>query len=170
MFMEKRAEWSLAAKNGLILSIITIATTLIVALTPEMKIVANILTFVKLAAVISLVYYFMKQFSEEQEEVTYGQSFKYGFKICFLSSIVCTFWIAILYLFIQPDVLNQSLEIAFATIESSGMSIDMDFEELEAILPTAIIISQFFNCMFWGVIIPAIAANWTKKEIHFFEQ
>ena len=82
--------WNSAAINGLIFSLITIIASLLQSALKIEGIAAILLWCVKFGGCVYLLYYYMKQYSNTAEVVSYGEAFKYGFALCVFSSIACT--------------------------------------------------------------------------------
>ncbi len=172
-FMESKEKWSLAAKYGLLLSLVTIAVSLLGILFENMpKFLNTLLSLAKWAAIIWLLYTFMKKYSQKcSESVSYGKSYKFGLTVCFLSAIVCTAYMYIAMVVIDPSSTSELAETMLLAFEESGVALPgMDYQSLCAMIPKVMIFSIFFDCMFWGLIIPAIIANYTKKENFFIDE
>lgn len=168
--MDKKTMWALAAKNGLILSLITIVIELLKSTLHLTGTIATVLTIVKLVAISWLLYYYMKEYSKDKEYVTYGQSFNYGFIICFCSSIVCSVFAVLLYTVITPETMELSITTIMEAFEKSGAAFNMEYDDIYKVLPFALTIGMFINCIIFGLIIPSIIANWTKKGDIFTRQ
>ena len=82
-------KWNTAATNGLLLSLITIIASLLQSVFKIEGLFSMVLWAAKFGGCIYLLHYFMKQHSLQEQNVSYGESFKYGFLICCFSSIVC---------------------------------------------------------------------------------
>lgn len=162
--MDTKTTWSLAAKNGLIFSLISIIANLLTT-TLELAMTMNILVvIVKFVLIIWLLYYYMKHYTEDVSGyVSYGTSFGYGFKLCLCSAFVCTVFAVLLYFVIAPDLLEKSLETALPMMQNSYPGIELDYDEIMKIAPTLVIVSEMLKCLFWGLVLPAIIANFTKN-------
>lgn len=165
--MNKKEMWSLAAKNGLILSLITILLTLISSLFTLPKALSIVITIVKFVGVVTLLYYYMKSYSKDKEFVSYNESFSYGFTLCLCSAIVCTVFNVLLTTVIIPDAMEQSMETVFSMMQSSNVNMQIDYDTMMGLLPLMTALSTLINCLFFGVIEPLIIANWTKKITPF---
>lgn len=165
--MDKKTKWSLAAKYGLILSSVTVIVSLLGMLNLP-GIVVTLITIAKFAAIAYLLHRFMTKYSQMTEgSVSYGASFKFGFLICFLSSIVCTTYSYIDYTLFRPELIETMIETMLAVQGQMGATggVMMDYQTLSSLMPKTIIFSLFFNYIIFGLIFPAIIANYTKKEL-----
>ena len=165
--MDKKTKWSLAAKYGLILSIVTVVASLLSMLNLP-TIVGTVITIAKFAAIAYLLYRFMAHYSQMMDgSVSYGASFKFGFLICFLSSIVCTTYSYLDYTIFRPELIETMIETMLAVQGQMGATggVMMDYQTLSSIMPKTIIFSLFFNYIIFGLIFPAIIANYTKKDL-----
>lgn len=162
--MNKSAKWSLAAKYGLLLSLVTIIIELIKT-TFSLPLWLNyVLIVTKIAATIYLLYIFMKNYSTQCEgDVSYSQSFNFGFITCLCSSVVCTLFYFINYNFINPEIMEATMEQLSVVASSYGDIIDLD--KIEGLLPNITLLSAFIDCIIFGLIFPAILASYTKKEV-----
>lgn len=166
--MDKSTMWSLAAKNGLILSLITIIVELLSLAFTFPGWASIVITIVKLGLIIFLLYKFMKSYSESCEGVvTYGQSFTYGFILCLCSTVVCTLFSFIDYTWINPDVTDMMLEQAELAMANTPQLSGMDPDKFAAMMPKMTILALFLKYIFFGVLIPLIIAAYTKKESVF---
>lgn len=163
--MDKSTMWSLAAKNGLILSLVTILTELITSSFTLPKWVSIIITLVKLFLICFLLYKFMKSYTENCEgAVPYSKSYTYGFIICLCSTIVCTLFSFIDYTWINPQITETMTEAIQTMAESQPMMSGVDLDKLIGIMPQLIIASLFIQYLFYGAIIPLIIAAYTKRD------
>lgn len=162
--MDKSAKWSLAAKYGLLLSIVTIVIELITTSFTLPVWASYSFTIIKLALVVYVLYIFMKKYSAMCEgSVSYSQSFGFGFIVSLCSAIVCTLFAFFNYNFINPDIMDKVLEGLTQYEDYFGGYFDMDL--FERLMPNLSLVSVFINCLIFGLIIPAILANYTKKEV-----
>ncbi len=162
-------KWNTAAINGLLLSLITIISSLLQSAFKFEGLLSIILWMAKFGGCIYLLHYFMKQFSNNFERVSYGESFRYGFLICCFSSIVCACYLFLSLTVLFPETLDVAIEQA-QTIIASG---NYTGEEEQAILatmerlPQATIISSLIYYTLIGAVMTSVIANFTKKEDPF---
>lgn len=168
--MSRKNIWALAAKNGLYLSVVTIVLELAGALfsLETSQIFAVTKTIVKTVGSAMLLYYLMKMYSKDESYVSYGESFRYGLTVSFFSALACSVFIVIIYTMITPHVLDNMVETMLGTYSQLGMEMPgMDYDSIVRMLPIALTISQFLNCMFFGLLFSLIIANYTKKGNFF---
>lgn len=128
-----------------------------------LTIIATILKFVIIVAVLNMM---MKKFArEETGYVSYGRAFKYGFTLCLFSSIICTLWAVLSLYVVFPDTIDTLMENVAAMYEK--MSMPFDYDEITQHLSPALIGASFLNCLFWGLVLPSILANYTKHDTPF---
>lgn len=166
--MDKGTMWSLAAKNGLILSLITIVAELLNSSFTLPKWVSIVITIVKLFLICFLLYKFMKSYTDQCEGlVTYGQSYSYGFFICLCSTIVCTLFSFIDFTWINPEMTEKMMEGVESVLANTGNIPDFDMDQFISMMPKLTIASLFIQYIFYGAIIPLIIAIYTKRETIF---
>lgn len=166
--MENSQKWSLSAKYGLLLSIISIVATLLALIVPESSPwLGTLITIIKISAVNYLLLFFMKKYASLSEElVSYGDSFKFGFRVCFLSSIVVSLFTWFVYSFIAVEQMDLVIETILATFNESGVGgLVPDYDTLKAMVPKYMAIGIFIDCMIFGLIFPAILANYAQKRV-----
>ena len=161
--------WNSAAINGLLFSLITIIASLLQSAFKIEGIMAILLWCVKFGGCVYLLYYYMKQYSNTAEVVSYGEAFKYGFALCVFSSIVCTCYMFISITWIFPETIDIAMEQIQTVIATGGYS----SEQEEAIfnvadrLPQLTIISSLIYYILIGAVMSSIIANFTKKTDPF---
>jgi hypothetical protein len=164
--MDNKTKWSLAAKYGLILS----SATIIVSIIGMFNIpgwLGTILTIAKFVAIFYMLRYFMEKYSEMYDgSVSYGTSFKFGFLVCFCSTIICTAYTYIDYTVFRPEVIELMIETMLTAQNSMGAtsSVVFDYQMLSSMMPKVLIFSLFLDYIIFALIFPAIVANFTKKE------
>ena len=164
--MDNKTKWSLAAKYGLILSSVTIIVSLLGMLELPSWI-GTIISILKFVAIFYMLNYFMKSYSEMYDgSVSYGTSFKFGFLVCFCSTIICTAYTYIDYTVFRPEVIELMIETMLTAQNSMGAtsSVVFDYQMLSSMMPKVLIFSLFLDYIIFALIFPAIVANFTKKE------
>ncbi|MDR2585159.1 MAG: DUF4199 domain-containing protein [Prevotellaceae bacterium] len=160
--------WNSAAYNGLLLALVSIIFTLTKALIPTTGIAAA-LTITKLVFTVGVLYYFIKQYSREQENFLYKNGFRYGFAVSLCSAVVLAVYAAVHYLYIFPDALDKEIETVLEVMEKANAPgnpfLDM---MLKHYLPVKVF-GEFLNPVIWGLIVSAILASFTKKEVPLFD-
>ncbi len=170
--MDNKTKWSLAAKYGLILS----SATIIVSIIGMLNIpgwLGTIITIAKFVAIFYMLRHFMGKYTEMLDgSVSYGTSFKFGFLVCFCSSIICTAYTYMDYMLIRPEVIETMIEAFLTTQNTMGATsgVMFDYQTLSSMMPKILIFSLFLDYIIFALIFPAIVANYTKKEIFFDEE
>ncbi|MFA6676283.1 MAG: DUF4199 domain-containing protein [Bacteroidales bacterium] len=169
--MDNKTKWHLAAKYGLKLALVTIVIGIVQAYLNK-PIIGSLLSIVKLILTISLLRNFMQKFTDLQPNrpISYGQSFRFGFLVSFFSSIVCVAFFVLEYTVFFPHLIDAPLEQYATMMKQYGTTIPLDYDQLRGLLPSIIMIGQTFNCLIWGLILSSIIANWTKKDMPFFDK
>ncbi len=155
--------WSLAAVNGLILAMVTIVITLIQTVLEPGTAIKILLWAAKLGLSLWLLFYFIKDYTKEQENFTYRQGLNYGFKICLMSSIVCAVYIFLHFTLFFPDAVAASLEQAAAVLESSNPQALESLDKISGKLPQISTVATLVYNTLFGFLAAAIIANFTKK-------
>jgi len=164
--------WNSAAVNGLFVALVSIVFILIRGLFPMFPSLAKfsfVFTIIKLIGTIGILFYFMKQYSQEQESFSYGDGFRYGFVVSLCSAIVLAAYACLHYVLLFPDSLDAELEAIKPLIEQFGAQSSFDFDLFITYKLPIKIFGEFFNPLVWGLIIPAILANFTKNELPLFD-
>lgn len=168
--MENKTNWASAAQNGLILSLVTIIFMLVSTFVKNGMLLNWIITIAKISSVITVLFYIMKRDSVSAGGRTYGGSFRYGMAVCLCSSVVCTFFLALLYLVIMPDTLDQMLQFLYGQLENAGIGGLIDYDTMRKALPAYLCIGGFLNCIICGLLFTAIIASFTKKNVLPFSE
>lgn len=161
--------WNTAAINGLILSSVTIISSLLQSAFKFEGLLSIVLWMAKFGGCIYLLHYFMKQYSNTLGQVSYKESFKYGFLICCFSSIVCACYLFLSLTVLFPESLDAALEQVQAVLATGSYS----SQEEEAVmammdrLPQITIVSSLIYYIIIGAVMTSIIANFTKKEDPF---
>lgn len=168
MKMENINKWKSAATDGLILSAITIVYLLVTNLLPSgakwSSFVTIPLWIAKFGGCIWLLYWLMRLYSTKFETITYRSSFAYGTLVSLFSAIVCSCWqyfsMTVLFSKSTDNMMEQVISV---------MGTQYTEEQMEAVMPlleNLPQISLFANLVYFtlfGLMVSAIAANYTKK-------
>lgn len=167
--MEQNNKWSLAALNGLLLSLITIISSLISTVLEPKGVVAILLWIVKFGGSIYLLYYFMKQYSGQFETISYGESFNYGFLLCTFSSIICACFTFVSMTYLFPGQVEKAVE---AVQQSMSFNSDQEaaLEKWMDRLPQLMLFSTLIYYIVFGAVASSIIANFTKKTDIFVSE
>ncbi len=156
-------EWSIAALNALLLSIITVVVSLIQVVFEPGTIISIFLWLIKFAGCLALLYYFVKEYSKPRESFTYKEGFGFGFKICLLSSVVLAAFNFLQYAVLFPDSIQTAMEQAMIAMQSSNPDAADAMERYQSKLPQLVSVVTLFYYTVFGLIASAIIANYTKK-------
>lgn len=163
------SKWSSAAKDGLILALVTVVVITLQMLTKN-SFLNMLLWTIKLVGSIWILNIFMRKFGAAKP----GEStFSYGFMVCLCSSIVCAVYSLLLYGFIFPDTAAQTIEKAMETLASAGFPssdetndalsyVEDNFAQMQCI-------STFIWCTLFGLIVSAIMGRSTSSNKNIFE-
>ncbi len=167
--MESNNKWNQAAINGLSLSLVTIIYSLINSVFTPNAFIAMLLWAIKFGGCIYLLHLFMKQYSAKFEQISYSDSFKYGFIICCFSSVVCAAYSFLSLTLIFPDSVDMVIEQT-QTILAQGNYSSEEESAVESVLNRLPQITLFTSLVYYiiiGAITSAIIANYTKKTDPF---
>ena len=170
-----RDKWGEAAKDGLMLALISVVIFTISAFVKN-GFLGTLLWALKLVGSILLLRAIMHRYGAAHKgESTYS----YGLMTGCCSAVVCAVFTFFLYRFIVPgavtDIFNQlyeTLNAMSAGISDIGMSQDM-LLRLEDNYPQYACISMFMTCIFWALVLPAFlrggsgaASVFTEEELN----
>lgn len=168
--MKNKVPWSLAAKNGLLLSIITVVIEVPVTMFQNVPDYLSILlSFIKIAGSYTLLHYFTRNYTHTLENAGYSDGFKFALATSFFSSIVCTLATLLTATVLVPDMIPNLLDQMFAMWESMGMGDAFDYQSMLKMMPAVLSFSKMLSCMFCGVIFSLIIANFTKTALSPFD-
>lgn len=168
--MKNKVPWSLAAKDGLLLSIIAIAIEVPTSMFQNIPTYLSILLlFVKITGSYTLLHYFTKKYAHTLENVSYSDGFKFALATSFFSSIVCTLATLLTVTVLVPDMIPTLLDNMFAMWETMGIGDIFDYQSMLKMMPAVLSFSKIFSCMIWGVIFSLIIANFTKTKLSPFD-
>jgi hypothetical protein len=161
--MNKKIDWAKAATNGLFLSITPIAADYIHQIFQIEGTLGLLINLLKVAGCTAVLHYFIKKnFIENNSELTYGSSFKYGMAVSLFSTVVCTLATVLLYQVIIPGYFEEMVTQLLISYEQMGVEGLVDYDMLMSTMPMTITIGQIFNCLLWGLILSSILANTAK--------
>jgi predicted membrane protein len=159
-------KWSSAAMNGLFLSLVTVIITLLTTIVEIKSVPINIIIWViKLAGSMWLLFYFMKQYSGNFNQISYKDSFIYGFLVCVFSSIICSCYTYLSFTVIFPgmaDKITETYQLIMAQ-QNVSESEEAAAEKMMNKLPEIMLGGMFIYLTIIGLISSSIMANYTKK-------
>lgn len=165
-----KEKWSNAAKDGLMLALISVVIFTISAFVTN-SILSMVLWALKFVGSILLLRAIMYKYGAAHKgESTYS----YGFMTGCCSALVCAVYTFFLYRFIAPDSVTEIFNQLYETLGSmpaSAGNIQQDmFLQIEDNYPQYACISMFFTCLFWALILPAFLRGGTTCSSVFTEE
>ncbi len=168
---EPVSKFNSAAVNGLKLAMISIVFMLVLSFFPKESIsrmLAFIVTILKLAATVSFLWWAMKTFSDRNAAVngftTYGNVFSYGLLTSLFSGIVLAAYTFINLRWISPESIDQIKQAIEQTMEKMN-GVDSSFLDLYYNnLEIWTVGSTLIGAVIYGLIFSAILAASTKKN------
>ena len=163
------SHWNTAAKDGLILSLVTIVC-MTLGLFNGNGFLGMVIWVAKLVGSILLLKFFMKRFSESEGP---GSNFGYGVKVCLCSSLVCAAYSFLMYGWLFPEKVTEIFDSLLETMSSMG---NMPDESRDIILtvednyPQLSCLITFFWCSFLGIILSAILRDRGSDSIFTEEE
>ncbi|MBR4660339.1 MAG: DUF4199 domain-containing protein [Bacteroidales bacterium] len=150
--------WASAARDGLLLALVTIAISSISIFVKEMPGFLGIITWlVKTVGSIYLLVLFVKSFLAGHQDAS---AFGYSIRICLFSSLIIAAFTFVQMQYIQPDVVSEAFDQAIAQM---GAQLDSDsIDQLNRISdnPGRIMsIITFFWDMLLGLLASAIISS-----------
>ena len=100
-------KWSLAMRDGLLLSLVTIACTTLSSVA-HLTFLNILLWLVKLIGSIWLLWFFMKRYGDSHPEEL--RTTGYGIMVCLFSSIVCAVFAYLSYKFSFPGAIDEIMD------------------------------------------------------------
>ena len=159
-------KWSLAMRDGLLLSLITLACTTLSGLS-QIMILNVLLWIVKLVGSIWLLSFFMKRYGAAHPEET--RTTGYGIMVCLFSSIICAVFTYLSYRFlfpVSPETLEEVMAQIPGTLTSTpGMTQeaeDMVYWVFDHLPQMACVGLLIYNTVF-GIIVSAIIGASSAK-------
>lgn len=167
--METNYKWNAAARDGLLLSLVTIIFSLVSSVFTPRGILAVGLWAVKFGGCLYLLHHFMKKYAEPFDRLDYRQSFSFGTLVCLFSSIICACFAFASLVWLFPDTADQ----VAAQIEQTMAARHYTPEQENAVtsmmnrLPQIMFFGTFVYYFIFGVAASAVTANFTKKDNPF---
>lgn len=117
-----------------------------------------------------LMFYFLKQARDKYMEgvMSYGKAFVNGISLTFFASLISAFYTYIHLVFINPNAVDEMLQVMYEKYQETGMSedqIEVAMEMLEKFMTAeGFAITYILGSLFWGLIISLIVAAIVKKD------
>ena len=160
----RSGKWSLAMRDGLLLSLITVACSTLGSLT-QIWILNFLLWAVKLVGSIWVLSLFMKRYGAAHPEEL--RTTGYGILVCLFSSIVCAVFAYLSARFIFPHTMDEIMAQIPATIASTpGMTAEAEdaLYKLMDNLPQLMCVVTLIWDFILGLIFSAIIGAATSKR------
>ena len=156
-----------AARSGLVLGLISILYMVYTALIGKLNAsgvgaavvnVAGVLVWVfKFWLCIHLMKSFMRKFAAGREDVTNRDTFRFGFNTALLSALLYSGFSLAWMLFIQPDMIADSMAAATEMYENMLTEEQLaSMEELTPRLPSIMFFVNLIWCWLFGTVLAAI--------------
>ena len=160
-------KWSLAMRDGLLLSLVTLACTTLGNL-QSTAFLGILLWIAKLVGSLWLLTFFMKRYgaSHPEEQRTLG----YGVIVCFFSSVVCAVFTYVSYRFLFPELIEAFFAGIFemlATTPNVNAEMTEAFYRLQDIFPQAACFTTLLWDMLLGLVFSAIISAATSRKDPF---
>ncbi|MCX7987128.1 MAG: DUF4199 domain-containing protein [Bacteroidales bacterium] len=172
--MEKKSMYSQVANYGLITGLILVAYTLLLYITGQLM--NKGLGYISLVILAACLYIFTKQYRDKINggTLTYGQGFSVGVLTGIFAGILSAFFSLILYMYIDPSLVDKQLSIAEQDMLSRGMSeeqVEMAINMTKKwMTPGMMFLSGILSMAFLSALISLITAAILKKNPSPFEQ
>lgn len=170
--MENRYEskWSSAAVDGLILAAVTVICSFFVSWINKGW-AGSLLWLVQLVASIWILKIVMTKYGKAHPDET---TFKYGFLVCFFSSIICALWSFVLYEYIFPDTVEDMFGEVNLMLERFGQTMPDGFDEQMQVMQDNYSkmssLSTFIKCVILGLIFSGILNGKTSLNKGVFDE
>ena len=111
-----------------------------------------------------------RRFGSKQSVFGYGQAFGYSFKICLLSSVICTAYFTLDVFVLRPEFLAEAFATILAALEDQGMgSMGIDTDSVIKSLPRTMTAGYFLYLVCCGILFSALTALVAKRPDNPFE-
>ncbi|MBQ9463371.1 MAG: DUF4199 domain-containing protein [Bacteroidales bacterium] len=164
---ERTSVWNEAARSGLVLGLVSIAYMVCNAMMGKIQAsgvgaallnVSGILLWVfKFYLCIRLMKLFMQKFAAGNESVTNRDTFSFGTATALLSALIYSGFTLAWMLFIQPDMMTESLDAAVQMYENVFTQDQLDaMREMAPKMPTIAFFVNLVWCWLFGTVLAAV--------------
>lgn len=150
------SKWGRAAKEGLILALVTVIVMTLQVLTKN-QILSSLLWILKFVGSIWILVIFIKKYMFDNPSES---GFSHGFRVCLCSSLICAIYTLLLYGFLFKDFAKEAFEQVW---DEMGAAINQMPEEARNMMfwfednfAQINCISTFFWCLLCGILFSAI--------------
>jgi len=173
--MDKKEFWNAAGGAGLVLGLVSViffaANPLVAKLPPVIAAVINaVLWLAKFVGCILLMQFFMKRFAAASSEVTNSDTFKFGLAVAMFSSLLYSASYLGYVVFINPDLIRDSINMALkqysSLLDSNSLAA---IEEMMPKLPSLTFFTNLVWCFMYGSVLSAILSRNIPSQNPFNE-
>lgn len=162
--------WTSAGKDALWLSIPPVAAYALGNYLHLPGWLSFLVWSLKIFLIAHLLIRLTRRFGQDQSLFDYSKAFGYGFKICLLSSILCTAYFALDIFAFRPDFLAEAIATSLAALEDQGMgSMGIDTDSVIKSLPRTLTAVYFLYLVCCGILFSALTALVAKRPDNPFE-
>lgn len=170
--------WNDAARTGLMLGIATVALQALMQFVTgliDSAILKGLSEFIlwaaKFATCIFLMRWFMKNFVKAHPEAINKDTRHYGEAIAILSAFIVAAYTLVYYLYINPDVVQESMDMIRESYSSFMTSSQIDeIENSMADLPVISFFTVFIYCSLYGTLLSGILSNNIPARRSIFDE
>ena len=169
--------WGDAARNGLVLGLVTVAFTLLNSLLANAAggAIGGVLRFfwwlVKFAGCIFLFRWFLVRFAKKNPAAEYDDTKALGLATALTSALICAAYGLADVLYIHPDAMEEAMDAAMQSYSSMLGAAEMDMlSNMTGSMPTIGFFTTLIYCFLFGLVLTFIfAPKITPKKTIFDE-
>lgn len=162
--------WTSAGKDALWLSIVPLAQYALTNYCDLPTFVSFLVWSLKIFLVSNFLIRMTRRFGSKQSVFGYGQAFGYSFKICLLSSVICTAYFTLDVFVLRPEFLTETIRLTMASVEAQGLNMrSLNYESMMKTLPTTLSLFYFFYLTCCGLLFSALTGLVAKRSDNPFE-
>lgn len=162
--------WTSAGKDALWLSIVPLAQYALTNYCDLPTFVSFLVWSLKIFLVSNFLIRMTRRFGSKQSVFGYGQAFGYSFKICLLSSVICTAYFTLDVFVLRPEFLAEAITTSLAALEDQGMgSMGINTDSVIKSLPRTLTAVYFLYLVCCGILFSALTGLVAKRSDNPFE-
>ncbi len=168
--------WGDAARNGLVLGLVTVAFTVLNSLLGNAGgAMGGVLRFiwwaVKIVGCIMLFRWFLVRFAKKNPDAEYDDTKALGLATALTSALICAAYGLADVLYIHPEAMEQAMEAAMQSYSSMLGSAEMDMlSNMTSSMPVIGFFTTIVYCFLFGLVLTFIfAPKITPKKTIFDE-
>lgn len=152
---DKKSMWNEAGVAGLALGAVSSAYMYLGGISGT--VLTMVLWFVKFAACIYLMRFFMLKYSNNNPDTGHSEVFRFGTLVALLSALIYAAFSLAYLMYINPESLSEAMDSAMEMYESFLDSNSLEsIEEMLPKLPTISFWTNLFYCWIFGTVLAAI--------------